>query len=261
MTGSSPLARGLPQDHYLRDQSCADHPRSRGVYGIDLETLPLNRGSSPLARGLLGVGANLARAVRIIPARAGFTYSSGPSSTANGDHPRSRGVYCRTIASVPHMAGSSPLARGLRSPRRTASTRPGIIPARAGFTPEQVPVKVTLRDHPRSRGVYVRGGASKASVAGSSPLARGLQGWGVPLWGAPRIIPARAGFTGACSPREPGHRDHPRSRGVYKLRRCRRFWLRGSSPLARGLRPPDLGADHRGRIIPARAGFTMCRCL
>ena len=78
--------------------------------------------------------------------------------------------------------------------------------------------------------------------------------------------------------RTPVHaRDHPRSRGVHSLRRhegrhgkriiparagftvvllCRVSVVRGSSPLARGLRllpsPPSLSS----RIIPARAGFT-----
>ena len=71
-----------------------------------------------------------------------------------------------------------------------------------------------------------------------------------------RIIPARAGFTGrrrACSRWPP---DHPRSRGVYKVRLGFIIISGGSSPLARGL---HLGEDTlilAGRIIPARAGFT-----
>ena len=50
--------------------------------------------------------------------------------------------------------------------------------------------------------------------------------------------------------------DHPRSRGVYATgsRSARR--KRGSSPLARGLPAREEGPGERGRIIPARAGFT-----
>ena len=50
--------------------------------------------------------------------------------------------------------------------------------------------------------------------------------------------------------------DHPRSRGVYSRRRMRRFWLRGSSPLARGLLIAVIHVADMLRIIPARAGFT-----
>ena len=131
--GSSPLARGLLEflnmsqgiDRIIparagftqRNQSppgrTADHPRSRGVYS-STEVLPFEpSGSSPLARGLLGVPSELLWGRRIIPARAGFT-SSAPRPFDNcADHPRSRGVYtmCANVSSTEW--GSSPLARGL----------------------------------------------------------------------------------------------------------------------------------------------------
>ena len=96
MQGSSPLARGLPLHipaelpdariiparagftrfvvntvHYL-----PDHPRSRGVYDSKQKLDDFESGSSPLARGLPGVLIISARAVGIIPARAGFTTRS-----------------------------------------------------------------------------------------------------------------------------------------------------------------------------------------
>ena len=54
-------------------------------------------------------------------------------------------------------------------------------------------------------------------VMGSSPLARGLPV--EELEGGTRfgIIPARAGFTVRRPPPEQMVRDHPRSRGVYRL--------------------------------------------
>ena len=154
-------------------------------------------------------------------------------------------------------SGSSPLARGLLHSHANTSSAVGIIPARAGFTAHPRPPRRPARDHPRSRGVYVAFYSTTLLGRGSSPLARGL-----PLvWrltsGTIGIIPARAGFTpGPAHP--PGTAsDHPRSRGVYRLREGATVGEQGSSPLARGLRPP-LG-DGRGtlRIIPARAGFTM----
>ena len=53
-----------------------------------------------------------------------------------------------------------------------------------------------------------------------------------------------------------GVSDHPRSRGVYLCQAHTRNWNAGSSPLARGLLGAVQGGAGRGRIIPARAGFT-----
>ena len=71
------------------------------------------------------------------------------------------------------------------------------------------------------------------------------------------IIPARAGFTQQTHSLSSPSRDHPRSRGVYLPLVAVEVHLPGSSPLARGLRLAHLGADDGGRIIPARAGFTL----
>ena len=112
-------------------------------------------------------------------------------------------------------------------------------------------------DHPRSRGVYVDLQLLDTLTKGSSPLARGLLQLDADRAPPQRIIPARAGFTGGWCPRRRGHRDHPRSRGVYPSRKCQPFLPRGSSPLARGLHTCHRGADGACRIIPARAGFTQ----
>ena len=72
----------------------------------------------------------------------------------------------------------------------------------------------------------------------------------------PRIIPARAGFTSTTSSVWSTRRDHPRSRGVYTSLGVFGIAYFGSSPLARGLRERSAGGSCRGRIIPARAGFT-----
>ena len=111
--GSSPLARGLPLTIRVAESdqriiparagftkttstsNCrrSDHPRSRGVY-VYAGVIPfLSVGSSPLARGLRRCPGRARRAVRIIPARAGFTEGGGDHGGQGGDHPRSRGVY------------------------------------------------------------------------------------------------------------------------------------------------------------------------
>ena len=152
-----------------------DHPRSRGVY---TRPSPLH---SPEGR--------------IIPARAGFTWTKRPSGSPTTDHPRSRGVYEAALARVGILPGSSPLARGLPSVLATG-VRPGrIIPARAGFTLARLTGRTRAKDHPRSRGVYRKSSRCVTSMAGSSPLARGLRFVRDALMNGNRIIPARAGFT------------------------------------------------------------------
>ena len=70
------------------------------------------------------------------------------------------------------------------------------------------------------------------------------------------IIPARAGFTIRPYKVLAADPDHPRSRGVYDLRRVVDHLTAGSSPLARGLRRRGPVGHLRLGIIPARAGFT-----
>ena len=132
-SGSSPLARGLlinwiesvPQRGIIPARAGftagshpppptgADHPRSRGVYATGGQFKDEPPGSSPLARGLLEVSSSLIGALRIIPARAGFTARHVTITGARRDHPRSRGVYCKVGDNTYKKHGSSPLARGL----------------------------------------------------------------------------------------------------------------------------------------------------
>ena len=234
--GSSPLARGLRCRRAgvhgpLRiiparagftavsaalTAACPDHPRSRGVY---MKLTDMNDdvyGSSPLARGLQPPPSPARTVTRIIPARAGFTPHRPRQFLPDRDHPRSRGVYARRWSASSAMAGSSPLARGLRPARVPGRGPPGIIPARAGFTDNDDPGGADVPDHPRSRGVYLAPSSATWEAKGSSPLARGLRSrrdlWTV----AGRIIPARAGFTQLGKVDACLMRDHPRSRGVYE---------------------------------------------
>ena len=172
-----------------------DHPRSRGVYKSSTVTLDAMFGSSPLARGLLDVVRAFEVGAGIIPARAGFTPSGSRPRPGAPDHPRSRGVYESGVRARLYRGGSSPLARGLRDPRRLRRDDAGIIPARAGFTQDCGGPGAPGRDHPRSRGVYLASLPISVDDRGSSPLARGLPGVPADQRGRPRIIPARAGFT------------------------------------------------------------------
>ena len=233
-----------------------DHPRSRGVY-LEADGRRRRRlGSSPLARGLregrgLGGGGE-----GIIPARAGFTPRRPQDRGRRQDHPRSRGVYGRDGDPGAVLGGSSPLARGLPASACRLPTRFRIIPARAGFTSAAGGLAPRPADHPRSRGVYTSPGHWHGYWRGSSPLARGLLDRRKRRSHAFGIIPARAGFTIWMETTMTTIADHPRSRGVYRVRGCARAREWGSSPLARGLPLVAAAAEDLDGIIPARAGFT-----
>ena len=256
--GSSPLARGLPALPVRGRNREGDHPRSRGVYpasGIGAEAMV---GSSPLARGLRPDIRLVGDGLRIIPARAGFTTHRTARRSHPTDHPRSRGVYQRVKGGDGHALGSSPLARGLRYRRPQRACRTRIIPARAGFTLRAPAGAEPGEDHPRSRGVYVGIGILLMVSSGSSPLARGLLIRSNERKPQMRIIPARAGFTPPRKENSNDRPDHPRSRGVYGGRDGGGHDSSGSSPLARGLPRIVHVSQRQRRIIPARAGFTVC---
>ena len=254
--GSSPLARGLQEGEVGFQLVIGIIPARAGFTAAHAVAPHEIRGSSPLARGLHGGARKYDAGGGIIPARAGFTAGARHHGGSRPDHPRSRGVYGPFSLKPESSNGSSPLARGLLADVLAEGPRGRIIPARAGFTPAPRPRRPTCSDHPRSRGVYGRGGPAPGAGQGSSPLARGLHRPGEVVGDQPRIIPARAGFTGRTSWGATFSRDHPRSRGVYTASRMRMATTPGSSPLARGLPHPGRVLHDGPGIIPARAGFT-----
>ena len=254
--GIIPARAGFTSNPRTARPDAPDHPRSRGVYRVARRPGRAHLGSSPLARGLRRGRPQLGVHAGIIPARAGFTFASSMRTRSGGDHPRSRGVYNVLYRGRVIGAGSSPLARGLRPGRRRHRGGVRIIPARAGFTPARPGRTWCAGDHPRSRGVYGFVFCSYVCSTGSSPLARGLrEGFKYRSIDA-GIIPARAGFTRSAADEGRPLGDHPRSRGVYAIFSTRTRPVRGSSPLARGLRRCSPRTCSPLRIIPARAGFT-----
>ena len=251
-----PARAGFTSNAHSMQYQMEDHPRTRGVYNPVSTLRNPTYGSSPHARGLLLLFAASFWIAGIIPARAGFTNFTIPSSTTGKDHPRTRGVYTSPADKYVSENGSSPHARGLQVLSRERRELSGIIPARAGFTKLEIPVTKSRPDHPRTRGVYVQVLFTLVCVRGSSPHARGL-----PLVAdiggvGGGIIPARAGFTRMHSRVGHGLWDHPRTRGVYSTGRLALRRLIGSSPHARGLLH-NLAFDGSFiGIIPARAGFT-----
>ena len=116
--GSSPLARGLRVLRQPGGSAGRIIPARAGFTGhLGWELIPL-LGSSPLARGLHPAAQQAGDPAGIIPARAGFTQHAPARGLIRADHPRSRGVYRGRTWRSSCAAGSSPLARGLRSPTR-----------------------------------------------------------------------------------------------------------------------------------------------
>ena len=128
------------------------HPRACG------ENVALGRqhvlavGSSPRVRGKPSTTKGMKRHERLIPARAGKT-SRGPDLPSPvRAHPRACGENCAMIRVSSLASGSSPRVRGKRRrPRRDGQSR-GLIPARAGKTPDDQPSGRLQRAHPRACG-------------------------------------------------------------------------------------------------------------
>ena len=190
-----------------------DHPRLRGEQTIAIVIELFKQGSPPLARGTDTILLPPSKKIRITPACAGNSLSSGVGSGAGWDHPRLRGEQYRAHLKKVAGKGSPPLARGTG---RTVSTPCGgrrITPACAGNSPFAIKLSARFRDHPRLRGeqiIYYTGIVVKG---GSPPLARGTVSSRKPSLPAFRITPACAGnssfFNRSCC----SSWDHPRLRG------------------------------------------------
>ena len=172
--GSPPLARGIPRHDFIINAlvgitpACAgntdlreristvykDHPRLRGEYVSTRPCQTVDRGSPPLARGILLSTAAFYDYYRITPACAGNTYLFNYSAIIPEDHPRLRGEYADKFFKDLSTLGSPPLARGIRSNTKQNGDTSGITPACAGNTFLMILYPNTSRDHPRLRGEY-----------------------------------------------------------------------------------------------------------
>ena len=92
-SGSSPLARGLPQGPGRDGGRSGIIPARAGFTEVKIDSGTPPAGSSPLARGLPFPYPTIPYSLGIIPARAGFTLRRCVADVTLMDHPRSRGVY------------------------------------------------------------------------------------------------------------------------------------------------------------------------
>ena len=202
--GSSPLSRGILDRDDIRTAVAriipalagntlawlsvsfvrSDHPRSRGEYFDDFDTILFDEGSSPLSRGIRRRSVVHLRGSRIIPALAGNTTHRTSDHSIPPDHPRSRGEYSMPSSASRYSVGSSPLSRGILRLAYIETQIIRIIPALAGNTPHTATHSSFGRDHPRSRGEYRGSSKIPSHSRGSSPLSRGIprRGPAPPAW-------------------------------------------------------------------------------
>ena len=253
------------------------HPRSRGENDRDVFPGDQAVGSSPLARAKRLPRSWSTCARRLIPARAGKTAPSSPSSPSRGAHPRSRGENCSSSVQRWFVTGSSPLARGKLDPEVAGFFSAGSSPLARGKLACRSPSHLLPRLIPARAGKTSSARWSTGRWPGSSPLARGKQARPGGQGKHCRLIPARAGKTlflfapplcgGGSSPLARGKRSrdqregyastaHPRSRGENVCCVHGGHVAVGSSPLARG--KPCKGSKNATqiRLIPARVGKT-----
>ena len=91
------------------------HPRVGGEHENDLRTLRTRAGSSPRGRGTPGRGPIGCAAERFIPAWAGNTRTTSPTTNDPPVHPRVGGEHGADPLHLEQVAGSSPRGRGTRS--------------------------------------------------------------------------------------------------------------------------------------------------
>ena len=114
--------------------------------------------------------------------------------------------------------------------------------------------------HPRACGDHPDGRESEGELSGSSPRVRGPRAGPGHLVDDLRLIPARAGTTGARPRHHPPDPAHPRACGDHEGATATGVAGAGSSPRVRGPRHPVLRGGGDERLIPARAGTTSPTC-
>ena len=152
--------------------------------------------------------------------------------------------------------GSSPRVRGKRPDGATTSRPPRLIPACAGKTSPCARLSSIVTAHPRACGENLDLADPESFPLGSSPRVRGKLGHSSDRIRDDRLIPARAGKTGAPRPDRQHHQAHPRACGENPAATSNTSPSLGSSPRVRGKLRRRHDRLAQGRLIPARAGKT-----
>ena len=216
--------------------SATDHPRACGENALPWSCSEPPLGSSPRVRGKPCAGAGRVHLPRLIPARAGKTWSGVSQEMRRSAHPRACGENPADLGGEPGDGGSSPRVRGKQSACSRSEARRRLIPARAGKTRPARPKGAARPAHPRACGENLVPSYRSQHREGSSPRVRGKRASRPSAPDPKGLIPARAGKTGALDPRPAPPRAHPRACGENSARAPAGSAHAGSSPRVRGKR-------------------------
>ena len=180
----------------------------------------------------------------LIPAGAGQTSVSRPSSSASRAHPRGCGADNGGGSGSLWRHGSSPRVRGRPRHCAAASARVGLIPAGAGQTARIPRPSASPWAHPRGCGADDFVKKLIKYFFGSSPRVRGRLHPPSRRTACPGLIPAGAGQTTSAGLLVTSERAHPRGCGAD-------VWPCSAFPLLQGLIPAGAGqTSTRRRLIP-----------
>ena len=151
------------------------HPRVGGEHSAAIDTARYQTGSSPRGRGTPAEPRAMRRTARFIPAWAGNTHGSSPTTARLPVHPRVGGEHsssCRAVSSCP---GSSPRGRGTPATHEGREGRRRFIPAWAGNTGGWRSPGPCPAVHPRVGGEHSSLKPLIIRIRGSSPRGRGTR--------------------------------------------------------------------------------------
>ena len=212
------------------------HPRAGGDHAQWVYDKVTGPGSSPRGRGPQVIPRSGDRPARLIPARAGTTTDGSTPPSPTAAHPRAGGDHPSAPAAPVAPIGSSPRGRGPPAVVVASGVGERLIPARAGTTCGQLPIRPDQPAHPRAGGDHLPLLIFMPMTLGSSPRGRGPHEPGCAGSGYERLIPARAGTTSAMLRRSHTWAAHPRAGGDHTQERLDLGAPAGSSPRGRG--PP-----------------------
>ena len=213
-----------------------------------------SRGSSPRMRGTGDDERLRTGQLRFIPAHAGNSCKTCPSSDIAAVHPRACGEQSKIWSSWTISTGSSPRMRGTALDGEDAAKSGRFIPAHAGNSPRLTATVKNWPVHPRACGEQCSTSWSSCRSFGSSPRMRGTGQFKFHFFPWFRFIPAHAGNRSKIWSSSTISTVHPRACGEQGVGSTRSTRKSGSSPRMRGT-----GAAHglrrtRVRFIPAHAG-------
>ena len=195
--------------------------------------------------------------MRITPAGAGKTGSTGHFSPFEKDHPRRCGENMGYSFLCWENAGSPPQVRGKLGRALGMAGFGRITPAGAGKTLTIAALALIGEDHPRRCGENTAHPRCCRCRAGSPPQVRGKRAAAADPGILSGITPAGAGKTRRCAERNVRQGDHPRRCGENgDFCFCRKLYV-GSPPQVRGQPDSETAKPEMSGITPAGAGKTI----